>query len=112
MWRNKEKQRLLYSCAIEASRSAIEASRSDASGASQMMARGEGGISLGACAAAPPARHHRAIADAPSVCDYSPSRVSIFHLIYLSDKENAEAHEYVHFHQTRGRGSHHRTRQV
>ena len=29
-----------------------------------------------------------------------------------TDEDDAEAHEYFHFHQTRGRGGHHRTRQV
>ena len=29
-----------------------------------------------------------------------------------TDEDGAEAHEYFHFHQTRGRGGHHRTRQV
>ena len=27
-------------------------------------------------------------------------------------EDDAQAHEYFHFHQTRGRGDHHRTRQV
>ena len=29
-----------------------------------------------------------------------------------TDEDDAEAHRYFHFHQTRGRGDHHRTRQV
>ena len=29
-----------------------------------------------------------------------------------TDEDDAEAHEYFHFHQTGGRGGHHRTRQV
>ena len=29
-----------------------------------------------------------------------------------TDEDDAEEHEYLHFHQTRGRGGHHRTRQV
>ena len=37
-----------------------------------------GGVSVGACAAAPPARRHRAIADAPGIMLLT-SRVSIFH---------------------------------
>ena len=28
-----------------------------------------------------------------------------------ADEDDAETHEYFHFHQTRGRGGHHRTRQ-
>ena len=27
-----------------------------------------------------------------------------------TDEDDAEAHKYSHFHQTRGRGGHHRTR--
>ena len=68
--------------AIKASRSdvivdrgAIEASRSDAPGASQMMTR------RGIKGEAPPARHHRAIADAPPGIINSPSRVSNFHIL-------------------------------
>ena len=69
--------------AIEASRSdviedrgAIEASRSDAPGASQMMTR------RGLKGEAPPARHHRAIADAPPVFFNYPHASASF--IFLS----------------------------
>ena len=65
--------------AIKASRSdviedrgAIGASRSDAHGASQMMTR------RGLKCEAPPARHHRAIADAPRGIILLTSRVSIY----------------------------------
>ena len=67
---------------IEASRSdviedrrAIEASRSDAPGASQMMTR------RGLKGEAPPARHHRAIADAPP--RYYPANLTRQHLLFI-----------------------------
>ena len=70
--------------AIEASRSdviedrgAIEASRSDAPGASQMMTR------RGVKGEAPPARHYRAIADAPPVLSTQPHASAIFIYLFL-----------------------------
>ena len=84
VWRKKVKISVTFGHgdkdreAIEASRSdviedrgAIEASRSDSPGASQMMTR------RGVKGEATPARHHRAIADAPPLLQL-PSRVSIY----------------------------------
>ena len=58
VWRKKVKITGTFGHGDE-DRGAIEASRSDGSGASQMMTR------RGVKGEAPPARHHRAIADAP-----------------------------------------------